>query len=50
MYSNDYSAINYLGASLIGQTENATHRAAFASINRSFSVSGLSITFMIFAS
>jgi len=38
------------GHSLIGQTENAIHRAAFASLNLSLSVNTLSITFMIFAS
>lgn len=41
---------NYLGHNLIGQTENATQRAAFASIKRSFSVNGLSITFTTLAS
>lgn len=40
----------YFGHSLIGQTENAIHRAAFASLNLSLSVNTLSITFMIFAS
>lgn len=44
------STSNYLGDRVIGQTENATHRAAFASRKRSFSVNGLSITFMILAS
>lgn len=41
---------NYLGHNLIGQTENAIQRAAFASIKRSFSVNGLSITFTTLAS
>lgn len=39
-----------MGHSLIGQTENAIHRAAFASIKRSLSVKGLSITLMTLAS
>lgn len=41
---------NYLGHNLIGQTENAIQRAALASIKRSFSVNGLSITFTTLAS
>lgn len=40
----------YFGASLMGHIENATQRAAFASMKRSFSVNGLSITLIILAS
>lgn len=42
--------IPYFGASLMGHIENATQRAAFASMKRSFSVNGLSITLIILAS
>ena len=44
------SYANYFGDNLIGQTENAMQRAAFASKKRSVSDNGLSITFTMFAS